>query len=322
MVSMKVRGRFAPTPSGRLHLGNARTALLAWSQTRYQRGVFVLRVEDVDPVRCRPEYEREQLADLRWLGIDWDEGPDVGGSFGPYRQSERGALYAEAVAQLDTFPCSCTRRELRASGGGPYPGTCFEGPTHPRRPLALRWLPGPVITRFEDACAGVVEEDIEATVGGCIVRRTDGVWSYQLAVAVDDLRMEMTHILRGADLLDSTARQLAIMDALAPAQGAPLTTLARPMYAHVPVIHGDDGLKLSKRHGAPDLTTLREGGADPTRVVALLGRSMGMLTSDVRRARPEDLLGAFDLEGAARAPSTLDPKLIEEFRDLLPPVRT
>ena len=315
---MKVRGRFAPTPSGRLHLGNARTALLAWTQVRRLGGVFVLRVEDVDPVRCRPALESDQLEDLRWLGIDWDEGPDLGGGFGPYRQSERGEIYAEAAARLSTFPCSCTRRELRASGGGPYAGTCAERPAQPHRPLALRWDPGPACTRFEDACAGVVEERVKETVGACVVRRTDGVWSYQLAVAVDDLRMEMTHILRGADLLDSTARQLAIMEALSPSTPASTDHGARPRYAHVPVIHGPDGRKLSKRHGAPDLTALREGGADPTRVVAFLARSMGMLTHDVRSARPQDLVSTFRLEDVARAPRALDPELLEEFREFAP----
>lgn len=313
---MTIRGRFAPTPSGRLHLGNARTALLAWAQIRRLGGTFVLRIEDVDPVRCRRALELDQIADLRWLGIDWDEGPDVGGAWGPYRQSERGDIYAGAVASLSTFPCSCTRRELQELGPGPYPGTCVGGPTHPERPLALRWIPRYGTTRFEDGCAGPVEADVLDTLGPCVVRRTDGVWSYQLAVAVDDLRMGMTHILRGADLLESTARQLAIMDALAASDGG-AKAAERPRYAHVPVVYGPDGLKLSKRHGAPDLTALREAGADPTRVVAFLGRSMGMLTDDVAHAVPRDLLPGFRLEAAARAPDTLAPHLMKEFGDIL-----
>jgi glutamyl-tRNA synthetase len=161
-----------------------------------------------------------------------------------------------------------------------------------------------------------VEAHVLDTVGPCVVRRSDGVWSYQLAVAVDDLRMGMTHILRGADLLDSTARQLAMMDAVVASEGAE-GPARRPRYAHVPVVYGPDGLKLSKRHGAPDLTSLREAGADPARVVAFLGRSMGMLTDQVTHAVPRDLLKSFRLDAAGRAPDRLDPQLMEEFGDVL-----
>ena len=226
-------------------------------------------------------------------------------------------LYREAAARLSTFPCSCTRRELQAYGGGPYPGICADTPADPSRPLALRWRTEPGWTRFEDGCAGLVEENVEEAVGACTLRRTDGVWSYQLAVAVDDLRMGMTHILRGADLLNSTPRQLAMMRAVCRAERGTDESWEPPQYAHVPVLYGEDGQKLSKRHGAPDLRALREGGADPRRVVAMLGRTMGMLPADTPRATPKDVLSAFRLGLAAQAPRTLTPALAAEFHDLL-----
>lgn len=289
---MDVRGRYAPSPTGRLHLGNARTALLSWLQIRAAGGRFVMRVEDVDPGRSRRDLEARQLVDLRWLGLDWDEGPDVGGSFGPYRQSERGDRYAEAIARLSTFACTCTRKELREATLAPhgaepvYPGTCRDGRAHPERPAALRWRVPDEIVRVDDLVCGQMTSSLAADVGDVLLRRTDGAWAYQLACVVDDAQMEITHVLRGADLWGSTPRQVALHRALGSTP---------PSWAHVPLVVGPDGEKLSKRHGAPDLSALREGGADPRRVVAALARSVGLVKDGATRVTPTDLVADFDV---------------------------
>jgi glutamyl-tRNA synthetase len=302
-VTEVLSGRYAPTPSGRLHLGNARTALLAWLWARALGGRFVLRVEDLDPQRSRAEHEREQLADLYWLGLDWDEGPDVGGPHGPYRQSERGSIYERALARLDTFDCTCTRRELREATLAPhgrepvYPGTCRHGPAHPERPRSARWRVPPGIASFDDAVFGQASEDVAAEAGEFVLRRSDGAWAYQLAVVVDDAAMGITHVLRGADLLPSTARQVLLQHALG---------LPTPRYAHAPLVLGPDGDKLSKRHGAPELAELRQGGADPQRVVAALARSVGLLPADVRRVEARSLVEGFDVARLPASDTVLD----------------
>lgn len=297
-------GRYAPTPSGRLHLGNARTALLAWLWARSLGGRFVLRVEDLDPQRSRADHEREQLADLHWLGIDWDEGPDVGGPHGPYRQSERAEIYEEALARLKTFECTCSRKELREATLAPhgrepvYPGTCRDGAAHPERPRAVRWRVPAGVVEFADAIQGAQREDVAAEAGEFVLRRADGAFAYQLAVVVDDARMGVTHVLRGADLLHSTARQILLQRTLG---------LPTPQHAHVPLVLGPDGEKLSKRHGAPELAELREGGADPQRVVAALARSVGLVGEGVVRVAAGDLVDGFDVTRVSVGDTVLDP---------------
>lgn len=296
-------GRYAPTPSGRLHLGNARSAVLAWLWARALGGRFVMRVEDLDPGRSRAEHERDQLADLRWLGLDWDEGPDVGGPHGPYRQSERGDHYQAALARLSTFECTCTRRELREATFAPhgrepvYPGTCRRGVSHPQRPRAIRWCTPSGLVRARDVVMGTLDEDVATEVGDFVLRRSDGAWAYQLAVVVDDAAMGITHVLRGADLVASTARQVLLGTTL----GLPI-----PIFAHVPLVLGPDGNKLGKRHGAPDLTRLREDGADPQRVVATLARSLGLVGADIERVRPAELVADFDIGAIGRDDTVLD----------------
>lgn len=296
-------GRYAPTPSGRLHLGNARTALLSWLWARSLGGRYVMRVEDLDPGRSRAEHERDQLEDLRWLGLPWDEGPDLGGPHGPYRQSERGALYAEALARLSTFECTCTRKELREATFAPhgrepiYPGTCRDGVSHPERPRAVRWRTPPGTVEVDDAVYGPLCEEVSQEVGEFVLRRSDGAWAYQLAVVVDDAAMGVTHVLRGADLLGSTARQVRLQQVLG---------LPTPRHAHVPLVRGPDGRKLGKRHGAPDVTQLRIEGADPRRVVATLARSAGLVGPSVHRLDPHELIADFDLQQLAREDAVLD----------------
>jgi len=294
------RGRFAPSPTGRIHLGNARTALVAWLDARQAGGRFVMRIEDVDPLRSRPELEARLLMDLRWLGIDWDEGPDVGGAFGPYRQSERSELFYEgALARLETYRCSCTRRELREIGAvmegeePRYLGACREGPRAPGRATAIRWRTPEGVVAFEDRVCGRTVQDVAATVGDLLLRRSDWAWAYQLAVVVDDAAMGITDVVRGADLLSSTPRQMLLMRAL----GA-----EAPRYAHVPLIVGADGQKLSKRHGAPDISALREAGAAPERVVAALAASLGIVGPEVEAIAAVELVGLMDLRRLGAAP--------------------
>jgi len=303
-VHADARGRYAPSPSGPQHLGNARTALLAWLQIRATGGRFVLRVEDLDRARCKPAFEALVIEDLRWLGLDWDEGPDVGGSCGPYRQSERDAIYEAALGRLSTFACSCTRRELRETASAPhgvepvYPGTCVDGPRDPARPLAVRWHVPRGRVAIEDEILGTIEQDVETEIGDFVLRRTDGGWAYQLAVVVDDAAMGITHVLRGQDLVASTPRQVLLQRALG---------LPTPQYAHVPLLLGPDGEKLSKRHGAPDMKTLREGGADAGHVVAVLARSAGLVGAHVHHVMPRELVGDFDLGLLDGATNVLDP---------------
>lgn len=302
---VEVRGRYAPSPTGRLHLGNARTALLAWLQVRALAGRFVLRVEDLDPGRSRREHETRQLLDLRWLGLHWDEGPDTGGAHAPYRQSQRADAYEGALGRLSTYPCTCTRRELREATLAPhgaepiYAGTCRDGPRHPERPASARWRVPAGVVQIDDAVVGELAQDVAAEVGDFVLRRGDGAWAYQLACVVDDADMRITHVLRGADLLDSTPRQVLLQRALG---------LFTPAYAHVPLVLGPDGEKLSKRHGAPDLSALREGGADPARVVAELARSAGLLSAGVARVTPRELVDDFELSRVRTdARAVLDP---------------
>ena len=296
MAQETVRGRYAPSPTGHLHLGNARTALLSWLDVRARAGAYVLRVEDLDPHRSKPHFEETQLLDLRWLGLDWDEGPDVGGPFGPYRQSERGQQYLAAMANLPTFPCTCTRRELREATLAPhgtepvYPGTCRDGPSHPHRATATRWRVPAGTVRVVDRVAGPLQQELASEAGDVLLRRADGAWGYQLAVVVDDAGMRITDVLRGADLLDSTPRQVGLQRALG---------LGTPSYAHVPLVVATDGSKLGKRSGAPDLTTLRESGVDPRRVVAGLARSCGLVGASVDRVTPAELVRGFELGSIA-----------------------
>jgi len=284
-------GRFAPSPTGSLHVGNLRTALLAWLFARSQSGRFLVRVEDLDAGRVRPEYETEQLADLRALGLDWD-GPVV-------RQSERAPLYAAALERLDAqgllYPCWCTRAEIREAASAPhgalpegaYPGTCLRLTAAERdarraggRPAALRVRADGARVAFEDRVCGPVE----GVVDDFVVRRNDGVCAYNLAVVVDDGEQGIAEVVRGADLLDSTPRQLWL--------GARLG-LAAPRHAHVPLVRGPDGARLAKRHGAVTLADRARLGQSPEDVRAELAASVGLAETGERPA-PDELVGRFD----------------------------
>ena len=295
-------GRFAPSPTGPLHLGNLRTALLAWLFARSAGARFLVRVEDLDRSRVRPGIEEEQLADLSALGLDWD-GPVV-------RQSERMELYEEAIARLDDrdllYPCYCTRAEIRAAASAPhgistadrYPGTCRELTAAQRaereaagRPPALRVRSGDVQIIFEDRLLGRLEDIVDDFV----VRRNDGTPAYQLAVVVDDAAEGIGEVVRGADLVDSTPRQILL---------ARLLGLPEPGYAHVPLVLGPDGQRLAKRHGAVTLSDRDEG---PESVRAWMARSLGLAVAGEKPAL-DDLLARFDPARLPRGPTVWSPE--------------
>jgi glutamyl-tRNA synthetase len=301
---VSIRGRFAPSPTGHLHLGNARTALLGWLQVRSQGGSFIIRVEDLDVGRVRAEFREAQIRDLRWLGLDWDEGPDVGGEFGPYLQSSRASGYEQALNRLRrkglVYQCRCTRREIAAAASAPhigddeapaYPGTCRTRPAvEPDTGVALRFrVPtGPV--PFIDELQGQRSYNPSAETGDFVIRRKDGIAAYQLAVAVDDAAMKVTHVLRGADLLSSTARQILIYEAL---------ELPPPRWLHVPLMLEAEGERLSKRGGGLSLGEIRGRGIAPERIVGWLAFTCGLVDRQ-SEAVPNDLIGSFDPQRIAR----------------------
>jgi glutamyl-tRNA synthetase len=315
-----VRGRFAPSPTGALHVGNARTALLAWLQARAAGGAFVMRVEDLDFGRVRPGIMQTQLDELRWLGLDWDEGPDVGGPHAPYIQSQRGDLYEAALRRLAErgllFECDCSRRDIAAAARAPhageegprYPGTCRErrvdpAPsllTHGRSRVALRMRVEPGDLCFPDLLMGRCCFDPSAETGDFVVRRKDGAAAYQLAVVVDDGAMGITHVVRGGDLLSSTARQLLVYRALG---------LPEPRFLHVPLMLGDDGERLAKRHGSVSLGELRACGIAPERVAGWLASTCGLAAEgEVVSAR--DLVSRFSAERIPREPTVVTPAML------------
>jgi glutamyl-tRNA synthetase len=313
------RGRYAPSPTGVLHLGNLRTALLAWLFARATDRAFLLRIEDLDRPRIRPGATARMIADLRWLGLDWDEGPDAGGPFGPYFQSQREALYAAAFARLRdaglVYPCYCARSERARIASAPqqelqqdatprYPGTCWTLSANEqaareaagRRPSWRFRAPDGAIA-FIDTLHGQIVEDVAATVGDFIVRRSDGVFAYQLAVVVDDALMGVDQVVRGDDLLASTARQLALYDAL----GYP-----RPAeYVHVPLALDRASARLAKRDSSAGLDTLRSAGKKAGEIVGALAASCRLWPPGAP-ATPAQVLATFAPASIQRAPSGIE----------------
>jgi glutamyl-tRNA synthetase len=297
---MPADGRFAPSPTGPLHLGSLRTALVAWLFARSQVARFLVRIEDLDPQRSRREWEARQLADLTALGLDWDGEPA--------RQSERGGLYERALSELGLqgrlYPCFCTRAEIREAASAPhgalpegaYPGTCAAlAPAEARRRIAagqqhaLRVRAEGEVIEFDDRLAGVYA----GAVDDFVVRRADGITAYQLAVVVDDAAQGIGEVVRGADLVDSTPRQILL---------AKLLGLPVPSYAHVPLVLGPDGERLAKRHGGATLADRREA---PARTLALLAHTLGLAMGRAEVGGAGELLGEFEPARFPRDPVVL-----------------
>jgi len=284
----KIRGRFAPSPSGRMHLGNIWAMVAAWLSVRKQGGTMILRMEDLDPARSKIEYADQIMEDLAWMGLTYEEGPDCGGAYGPYTQDERRHLYEEALDKIRTkgllYPCFCSRKDLQAvraphrgEGQHVYPGFCRNlSPEEQmeralKKKAALRFLMPDRMDCYEDLNYGEQCQDLQREVGDFILRRADGVHAYQLAVVVDDALMEISEVVRGADLLSSTHRQRMLYETLG---------FAAPQFGHVPLLVGNDGERLSKRFRSLDLVQLRSKGWRPEELVGLLLFEAGMLEKE------------------------------------------
>lgn len=277
------RGRLAPSPTGLLHLGHARTFWMAYQRAQAAGGTLVLRDDDLDTQRARADYAAAMLEDLRWLGIAWQEGPGVGGAYAPYRQSERYPLYREAWERLRAggwiYSCRCSRRELAAVSAPHedvepaetddeplYPGTCRPAPglvAEAATPAGVNWrfrVPDGEEVRFEDSGMGTCSYVTGHDFGDFVVWRRDDVPAYQLACVVDDAAMQITEVVRGADLLKSTARQLLLYRALG---------LSPPFWHHCRLVRDAAGQRLAKRSDALSLRALRERGVTPAGVRAL-----------------------------------------------------
>lgn len=305
MAEPIVRGRFAPSPSGRMHLGNAWSALLAWLSVRSRGGVMVLRLEDLDPDRCKRPLCDGVEADLRWLGLDWDEGGSAGGD--AYYQSQRGAYYQAALDRLRNmdllYPCFCTRGQLhapnaphRSDGEVIYPGTCRdltererEERAKTRRPALRIRVPDREIT-FTDLLQGTYQENLARDCGDFILRRSDGVFAYQLAVVVDDGLMGINQVVRGSDLLTSTPRQIFLQRLLG---------YSTPEYCHVPLLCAPDGRRLSKREADLTLDSLRASGVRPEEIVGRLACCAGLMDRP-EPISPRELIPLFDLSKLPR----------------------
>jgi glutamyl/glutaminyl-tRNA synthetase len=270
------RGRIAPSPTGLLHAGHASTFWVAFQRAVEAGGRLVLRDEDLDPRRSRPEYATAMLEDLRWLGIRWNEGPDVGGPLGPYRQSERRDHYLRAWRQLRArgmlYPCSCSRKDLAEAAQAPhedntgnseavYSGRCRGRSSAATDPAGTTWrfrVPDGRAIEFDDRSAGAQSCIAGQDFGDFVVWRRDDVPAYQLAVVADDVAMEITEVVRGRDLLISTARQLLLYEGLG---------ITSPAFFHCPLVTDENGERLAKRHDALSLRALRASGTTPADVI-------------------------------------------------------
>lgn len=304
-------GRLAPSPTGALHIGNARSFLLAWLSVRQQAGKLLLRIEDIDSPRVKPWARLQTLDDLHWLGIDWDYGPDVGGPQPTYIQTERAERYREVLQQLIddkvVYPCHCSRNEVaaaasapheNANGGSPlegiiYPGTCrpinrpvgqVQLASSELREFAWRWQFADSEVSWHDELLGLQRAFPARQLGDFVIGKSDWTPAYQLAVVVDDHDMEVTEIVRGDDLVPSTYRQLAILKHLG---------WRSPKYIHLPLVVGPDGRRLAKRHGDSRLSFYRQLGVSPQRIVGYLAWSLGLIEKP-NPIEPQELIGKLD----------------------------
>jgi glutamyl-tRNA synthetase len=316
------RVRFAPSPTGYLHVGGARTALFNWLFARRHGGVFVLRIEDTDAERSSDAMVEGILDGLRWLGLDWDEGPGIGGERGPYFQSQRfdrhRAVADALVANGAAYYCYCTSDELKArreaaeqaSGGWKYDRACcalapdeVAARERAKMPRAIRFKVPVGATRFDDLVHGPIEFD-NAVIEDFVIVRSDGLPTYQLSVVADDVAMQITEVVRGDDHISNTPKQILLYQAM----GAPL-----PRFAHVPLILGPDKKRLSKRHGATSVTEYERQGYLPEAMfnfLALLGWSPG---TDQEIFARDELVRAFALEGISGGNAVFNPEKLEWF---------
>ncbi len=320
MADAAVRCRFAPAPSGSIHVGNARSALFSWLFARHHGGTFVLRVEDTDSSRVSEEAYHGVVESLRWLGLDWDEGPDVGGPHGPYRQSQRADRYEEQVGRLlaagRAYRCYCTAEELEerrgaaiARGEAPgYDGRCRTLSDAERASFEAEGRAS--VVRFAMPERDWVVDDLvkgevrfpEGQLRDFVLVRSDGSPVFLLAVAVDDMLMGITHVVRGDDLLASAPRNAAVIEALGG---------TAPRYAHLPQVLGMDGKPLSKRHGSTSVEAFREQGFLPEALMnylALLGWSKDESTTFLSR---DELIEAFELTRVSSNPAAFDTQKLE-----------
>lgn len=294
-------GRYAPSPTGPLHLGNARTALLAWLQARLTSSRFILRIEDLDRERVRPGSAEQIVDDLRWLGLDWDEGPDVGGPCEPYVQSARNDLYRQSVVDLQArnllFPCYCSRKDIALAASAPqggahyvYPGTCRahgrEDRSRVGRSPALRYRVPRRRVAVNDMIAGCIQQDLTEDVGDFVVYRADQLCAYQLAVVVDDGLMGVTDVVRGADLLDSTPRQAQLFEELG---------FAVPRFWHMPLMLDEQGRRMSKRDGSNSIKERRHRGESAASIVGQLASSAQLVPHAIEISA-EELLAQLSLD--------------------------
>jgi glutamyl-tRNA synthetase len=302
-------GRLAPSPTGAQHVGNARTYLIAWLAARSRNGRVVLRIEDIDSPRVKPGAAQQALDDLRWLGLDWDDGPFV--------QTERLVRYENVFREFRqqelVYPCTCTRTDIENAASAPhlehegpaYPGTCAvrraaDAEKLGDRPFAWRFrvTDSPA---FVDGFRGEVKIDIRQIGGDFVVWKSSGTPAYQLAVVVDDAEMGITEVIRGDDLIPSTPRQILLYRAM---------NRKPPRFTHVPLVVGPDGRRLAKRHGDTRLSTLRAAGVKPEALVGLLAWSCGWLPKPEPIAA-RDLAPQFRLESIPREPFVLMPELLQ-----------
>ena len=301
--------RLAPSPTGALHLGNARTFLINWLLARQLGWRIILRIEDLDGPRIKKGADRQAIDDLRWLGIDWDDGPIY--------QSARLSEYRRAIdrllAQHLAYPCICTRSEATTAASAPhaedgalvYPGTCrgrfasvAEAIAAAGRAPALRFAIPPRQIEFTDHFQGLRRFDPLHQLGDFVIAKADGTPAYQLAVVVDDANMGVTHVIRGDDLIDSTPRQILLYHALGLGEHI-------PQYYHLPLIRGSDGRRLAKRHGDTRLSHYRQLGVPPSRILALIARWSGMPA--LAPSTASDLLPHFNLSRLPRQDITFTP---------------
>ena len=284
-----IKGRFAPSPTGRMHLGNVFSALLSWLSAKSQGGTWLLRIEDIDPQRSRQEYAELIMDDLHWLGLDWNEGP--------YYQSERGDIYEHYLKQLTdnglTYPCYCTRADILATqaphesdGRVVYKGTCRNlAPGVKTGPAAMRMkVPseGKGILSFTDGHYGMQTIDLTTHCGDFIVRRKDGAWAYQLAVVVDDALMGINEVVRGCDLLLSSPQQIYLAQQLG---------FAPPHFTHLPLLCNKQGQRLSKRDQSLDMAALRTSNT-PEEIIGMLAHAAGLQQSN-EPITAQELVGEF-----------------------------